>query len=626
MTDNTDLLADLQLYKALLDNGIDIVTMIDESGLVLYQSPSSISIGYTPDEMVGSTIFDFLHHDDLEPTLTSFAALMQGEDLDRIIVRFKKKSGLWTKLEVVGRHHENQGKKAMILNSRDVTDHQEMLEKLRTSESLLSAAFHTTSSICSISDLETGELIDVNEAWTQGSGWSRQEALGKTAFELKVWGSGNSRSEITAQLRSTKALRQFPATFTTRFGEVRSVLFDVEVVELDDKKLMFLSGIDITEREAMESRLRQSQRLEAVGQLTGGIAHDLNNMLTVVLGQIDLTINRGLNATAYNEAMTIIRRATERGSDLIRQLMIFSRRQTLKPQEVDIAATIDNMLTLLKGSLGGEIKIATALEGLSFRGYVDEALLENALLNLALNARDAMSEGGQLTISAKDTKIDQKLASHYEIQPGKFVSISVKDDGSGMDEGILANAFEPFFTTKSIGQGSGLGLSMVFGFVKQSGGHIQIESLPGNGTTVTLYLPRAEPRQSTADPAPIETDYLSGKAVLLIEDNDELRDVLSLLLQSLDCLVIECAGDELPNLEQNIDLILSDVILPGVKQGPELASLAQNAHPSAKLVFMSGYPRDRFSGHELVTDRNLLKKPFSREALRQSLNTALSSG
>lgn len=238
----------------------------------------------------------------------------------------------------------------------------------------------------------------------------------------------------------------------------------------------------------MESQLRQAQKLESVGQLTGGIAHDLNNMLTVVLGQIDLSINKN-TTPGMDEALAIIRRATERGSDLIKQLMIFSRRQTLKPSSIDTSKTIQNMLTILDSSLGGEIAISTHIDDDVWNTYLDESLLENAILNMALNSRDAMPNGGTLTINAQNYTADKPSAKKYEIKEGSYVKLEIVDTGSGMEAGIIASAFETFFTTKPMGQGTGLGLSMVFGFVKQSGGHIEIASEPGIGTNITLLLP-----------------------------------------------------------------------------------------------------------------------------------------
>ncbi|MBL6691527.1 MAG: PAS domain S-box protein [Pseudomonadales bacterium] len=510
------------------------------------------------------------------------------------------------------------------MNSRDVSEQLEMVDKLTYSEALLSAAFNSTSTICSITDLETGEFIDVNDAWISGTGWSREEAIGKTAIELNVWGSNANRARVIGALQEHGELKQYPGTYENREGEIRSIVIDAEIVEIGTKKLMFLAGVDVTERERVEAQLRQAQRLEAVGQLTGGIAHDLNTMLTVVLGQIDLTLDRDVPIEQFNDALSVIRRATERGSDLIQQLMIFSRRQTLRPRTINAGETVNNLKNLLERTLGGEISVATSVAPDTWDSNLDEGLLENALLNLALNSRDAMTQGGSLTISVDNQQLDEPTAQRFQVVGEDFIRIRVSDTGKGMDQATISNAFEPFFTTKPMGQGTGLGLSMVFGFVKQSGGHIEIDSELRVGTTVTIYLPRSAVSRAPEVKPPATENRLQGKSILVIEDSDELRNVVRLLLKSLGCEVYECEGLELTKPDGPIDLILSDVVLPGRKQGPDLVRDALVHFPEATVVYMSGYPRDRLTDADLTRSSDLLKKPFTRDELQQKLSQALS--
>ena len=612
-----------ELNKILLEQTIDPITLIDAEGIVLYQSPSAF--GWDPKEIVGQRVFDFVHPDDLEIAINAFGGILTNEDTDRIVVRFRNKSGLWSRVETLARTFDRDGEQNMLLNTRHVDNHQTMLEQLKTSEKLKQAAFNSTSTICSITDLQSGEFIDVNDAWVERTGWKREEALGHTALELNVWGSNKNRERVISALRKQTRLREFPTTFKTKTGEIHSILVDAEIISINNKDIFFLSGADITEREQIEAQLRQAQKLEAVGQLTGGIAHDLNNMLTVVLGQVDLSTGKS-NTSEVDEGLAIIRRATERGSDLIKQLMIFSRRQTLKPRSIDTARTIKNMLTILHSSLGGQVDISTRIDGDIWNTYLDESLLENAILNLALNSRDAMPNGGRLAINAENYSAGEFDARRYEIKEGRYVKLEIVDTGSGMDAGTIANAFEPFFTTKPMGQGTGLGLSMVFGFVKQSGGYIEIESEPGIGTTITMFLPSSSARENPALEHEQPAHQLEGKFVLLIEDSEELRNVLKLLLESFGCKVIECAGERLELLGERIDLILSDVILPGTSQGPDLVKEVLKTHPEARVLFMSGYPRDRLTGDSLVNERELLKKPFSKLELQEKLNLVLTSG
>lgn len=626
MTEPLDLSAGSSVFKSLIDDSQDLFTLVDANGIVRYQNNCvKWRLGYKPEELIGKNIYDLLHPDDIELAAASMSHLQSEEDIDRIVIRLKDKSGEWRKLEVLGWPQTFNGQDYLLLNSRDVSAQQEVVDKLVYSEALLSAAFNSTSTICTITDLKTGEFIDVNDAWINSCGWSREEAIGKTAIELNIWGSTANRERVTGELRKQGALRQLPATYRTRSGETRSLILDAEIIEIGASQLMFLSAVDITERERVEAQLRQAQRLEAVGQLTGGIAHDLNNMLTVVLGQIDLTLDRDIPQEQVNDALEVIRRATERGSDLIQQLMIFSRRQTLHPRTINPGETVNGLRNLLERTLGGEITVVTSVAPDTWDSNLDEALLENALLNLALNSRDAMTHGGTLTITVDNTSLDEATTQHFQVMGENFVKVTIADTGHGMDQATIANAFEPFFTTKPMGQGTGLGLSMVFGFVKQSGGHIEIDSKPRQGTTVTIYLPRSAVARKAETRSPSTESKLQGTRVLVIEDSDELRNVVRLLLKSLGCTVHECDGLLLNRPDGDIDLILSDVVLPGKKQGPDLVKEALAHFPGAKVVFMSGYPRDRLSESDLSGGTDLLKKPFTRDELQEKLTQALSA-
>ncbi len=608
--------------EALLENSIDIVTLISENGEIIYQSPSiTEQLGYSAEEMVGSNIFNLLHEDDQVVALDAFGDLMAGRARERIVVRIKASAGDWRSVQVVGKPFQHADFSGMLLNTREVTAQVDTLTELRRSEELRHAAFNATGTICCISVLDTGEFIDVNDAWIEMCGWTREEAVGSTAVDLNIWGSPENRQRIINALRENESLRQYQVSVQTKDHETRTLLMDAEVVNLAEGQRLFITGIDITERERIEMQLRQSQRMEAVGQLTGGVAHDLNNMLTVILGQIDLTTGKDLSPDAYQDALGTIRRATERGSELIQQLMIFSRRQNLKPQVVNVANTLRGMVTLLEGSLGGEINIDIRTNGVFWECFVDEGLLENAILNLSINARDAMPSGGNLIIDVSHHAVLEADARRFEINPGDYIRIDVIDDGVGMEEDAVISAFEPFFTTKPVGQGTGLGLSMVFGFVKQSGGHIEISSSPGAGTTVCLFLPRTTQTNQTQHSTEKEAEQLLGKSVLLIEDNKELRQVVRHLLEALGTIVFESDGTTLDLSEPHIDYVISDVVLPGQEQGPDLVNIVREKYPGIHVIFMSGYPREKLpSGEE---NSYFLKKPFSLDELRYMMSSAL---
>lgn len=619
-----DKLPDLgKVFELLLEHGGDVITIVDCEARVSFQSPSiQQQLGYDPAELIGQTIFDFIHPADLSVAISSFDRAMGGETLERVVVRFEQKDGSYKKMEVVGRIYRQRDTRWMVLSSRDITASQHTLERLKASERLLHAAFNTTNAMCVISQYRTGRIVDVNEAWVRSTGWSKQQSVGNTPIELGAWADPEDEIPFHELMRDSGRIRNFPATILNKEGESLSLLMDAEVVVIEEQELLFMSAMDVTERERQETQLRQSQRMEAIAQLTGGVAHDLNNMLTVVLGQIDLALEGPGSIGTYQDSLNTIRKATERGSELIRQLMIFSRKQTLKPSVININHCIRNLVPLLEGSIGGEVEIKTSLVRDNWKGFVDEALLENALLNLCLNARDAMPQGGCVTLSTSEVMLSDDVAKKLSIPAGEYIRVEVRDTGKGMDASALANAFEPYFTTKAIGQGTGLGLSMVFGFVTQSGGHVHLESTTGIGTTAIMYLPATTGEDVPSEPEVSKASDLTGKVVMVIEDNDELRQVVCQLLKSLGCSVVESNGGSFQLPDGDVDLILSDVVLPGPSQGPDLTELALEHFPHARVIFMSGYPRDRFADMQLVMNHPLLRKPFSRQKLQQALTEA----
>jgi signal transduction histidine kinase/NO-binding membrane sensor protein with MHYT domain len=384
-------------------------------------------------------------------------------------------------------------------------------------------------------------------------------------------------------------------------------------------------------RKVAEEALRQAQKMEAVGQLTGGIAHDFNNLLTVVVGNLDIAeralANANIPKAQRNIASAFL--GAQRAASLTHRLLAFSRRQPLQPQVVDLNALVAGMSDLFKRTLGESIQVETILAENLWNTRADPNQLESALLNLVINARDAMPEGGRLTIRTANSTLDENYAAaHAEVVPGDYVLVSVSDTGSGMAPGVLERAFEPFFTTKDIGQGTGLGLSMIYGFVRQSGGHVKIESAPGRGTDVKIYLARtlarAAPQATGAQPAPRAT---SGETVLVVEDDANVRAYSTESLRSLGYRVVEAqdAPTALKQLDAHPDirLLFTDVGLPGLN-GRELAEEARLRRPGLPVLFTSGYTHDAviMSGAQ-GEGLPLLTKPFTVEQLASRIRQAI---
>lgn len=400
--------------------------------------------------------------------------------------------------------------------------------------------------------------------------------------------------------------------------------------DANGKAVRMVGGMaDVTERRAMQAKLQQTQRMEAIGQLTGGVAHDFNNLLTVILGNADALAGK-LEDPALKTLADMTRAAADRGAELINRLLAFARQQPLEPRAVDIAELLAGMDGLLRRTLGGEIEIELVRGGELAPAVVDPFQLESALLNLCINSRDAMPGGGRLTIETANVTLDpSQTGEKGEFAAGDYVMIAISDTGTGMDPEISAKAFEPFFTTKEPGKGSGLGLSMVYGFAKQSGGHVKIYSERGHGTTVKLHLPRAAVAQPVAPRAVRDADPGGGcERILLVEDDDLVRQHVTAQLQSLGYEIVAARDgpDALVALGQptRFDLLFTDVVMPGGLNGPQLAAEAKKLWPDLPVLFTSGYTENAIV-HQGRLDRgvHLLTKPYRRKDLAEKVRQVL---
>ncbi len=407
------------------------------------------------------------------------------------------------------------------------------------------------------------------------------------------------------------------------------------VMAFDGRKVRAVNGRllkEMADRESAEAALRQSQKMEAVGRLTGGIAHDFNNMLAVVLGNLDL-LQRRIPAT---EA-TLLRfvgssqEAAKRAASLTHRLLAFSRRQPLDPKSTDVAKTVQDMSELIGRTLGETISIETVRGAGLWRAHVDAGQLETALVNLAVNARDAMPGGGKLTLETNNAYLDRSYASgQEEVAPGQYVMVAVTDTGTGMSPEVLDKVFEPFFTTKPVGLGTGLGLSQVHGFVKQSGGHIAIYSEPGHGTTVKLYLPRSAAEVEMVAPEPGRRAVAGRRdlSVLVVDDEIGVRDFAADALVELGYDVVSAsdATEALRVVESGarLDILLTDVVMPG-RSGRQLADAVIKVKPEVRVLYMTGYTQNAIVHNGVLdTGTHLITKPFTIQQLGMELEALIS--
>ncbi|CAN5470961.1 hypothetical protein BH10PSE17_BH10PSE17_02110 [soil metagenome] len=484
----------------------------------------------------------------------------------------------------------------------------------------------STSDLMGTASLD-GHLKEINPAWQRLLGWDDASLLSVPFAELVDPADHDEVARMIESLSRGEPAANFTARLLTLDGGLRTATWTVAV----DDDMCYIVGRDMTAQRDIEERLRQSQKMEAIGQLTGGIAHDFNNLLTGITGSLDL-IRLRLRAgrtDGLDRFMTAASTSAQRAAALTHRLLAFSLRQSLDTRPADVNQLVAGMEDLIRRTIGERVEFRTVLRAELWAALADANQLENAILNLAINARDAMPDGGALTIETSNCSLSDSAAlAQQDAVAGDYVRISVTDTGIGMSADVIARAFEPFFTTKPIGHGTGLGLSMIYGFAKQSGGHVRIDSKPGDGTTFLLYLPRA-----VADGAfgsavkTTDTPRGQGETVLVVEDEPSVRLLIVEVLQELGYAYLEAADGRsaVPMLQsgQRIDLLVTDVGLPNMN-GRELAEVAREARPDIKILFVTGYAADpTMRGGFLTTGMDMLTKPFALDALATKIRDML---
>ena len=517
---------------------------------------------------------------------------------------------------------------------RDITDRKRAEEALHVSEERFRLVSLATNDVIRDWNFRTGDMW-WNEAMASAFGYP----LGETEMSPDVWINRihpEDREAILKQMRAviygTGDRWSYEYRFMRSDGSV-AIVYDRAFILRDaegDAIRILGSMSDLSEQRGLEQRLRESQKLEAVGQLTGGVAHDFNNLLTVILGNAEELSQRLTDDQQLRFMAEMTATAAERGAELTNRLLAFARRQALEPKISDLNRLIQGMEGLFRRTLSEDIDIEFVRCAGLWMTEIDHGQLEVALLNLMVNARDAMPAGGRLTIETANVRLDDHYAAqHTEVEAGQYVMVSVSDSGIGMDEQTATRAVEPFFTTKEVGRGSGLGLSMVFGFVKQSRGHIKIYSEVGEGTAIKLYFPRSH-YIGPADEVMVEAEKIIGgpEHILVVEDDDLVREHLSTQLKGLGYRVTQAENGpqaiEILRKLEGIDLLLTDVVMPGGINGRELAEITRKARPEIRILFTSGYTENAIVHNGRLDPRvELLSKPYRRRELAAKVRKVL---
>jgi PAS domain S-box-containing protein len=509
------------------------------------------------------------------------------------------------------------------------TDGQVTLSPQAAIHAINQRIFETSLDLILVVDRQ-GSFIRVSPSARAIIGYDPAELVGRSAREILFPDDlENTRTEMRLARRG-RQMRNFECRYVHRDG--RAIPLSWTGVWSEPEQQHFFIGRDITDRRHTEERLRQAQRMDAIGQLTGGMAHDFNNILGIIIGNLEMVrVNRRLDPDD-DELLGEAIEAGVLGASLISRLLAFARRQSLQPERVAVNDLVRSIVGLLGRTLGEHIPITVRLAADLWSVIVDPAQLESSLVNLATNARDAMPQGGQLSIATANAHLDADYAAdHAELTPGDYVMIAVSDTGTGIPPDAMARIFEPFFTTKEPGKGTGLGLSMVFGFAKQSGGHINVYSEQNAGTTFRLYLPR-EPLADAAVLSPGQhqastPDSGHGETVLVVEDNVAMRRVVRRQLTVLGYRVVEAdtAHAALELLEREpATLMFSDIVMPGNLSGVDLARTVMERWPDMKIVLTSGFPDHRVGANGgSIPGIRVLGKPYRRDDLARLLREVL---
>jgi len=486
--------------------------------------------------------------------------------------------------------------------------------------------FETSQDVILITDGQ-GVIERASPSATRVLGYALEEIIGQSgAMFIHPDDLESTRREMRAARRG-RAIRNFRCRYVHKDGRVVSLVWMATWSGAEHRHYFF--GRDMTDYEKTEEQLRQSQKMEAVGQLTGGIAHDFNNILMIVMANAEAIADEGNVDDESRTRVEGIIGAIERAANLTRQLLAFSRKQPLQPRHTNINDLVASTVKLLGRTLGEHIQIETDLADDPWPIHVDRAQLEAALVNLSVNARDAMPGGGRLLVATHNESVDHEIfVGSSEPVSGDFTVLSVADSGTGIAPDILVKVFEPFFTTKEVGKGTGLGLSMVYGFIRQSEGHIRIESEVGQGTSIRLYLPRAQGGPEQASGSPGIQAARAGERIFVVEDNPLVRNAIVKQLLGLGYTVQDAADGAtalaaFEAADPPIDLLLTDLIMPGRIDGAALASEVRRRWPRTRIIFMSGYERPVIDNGDLDPDMILLRKPFRRRDLAQAVRQAL---
>ncbi len=640
--------AETLLSASILEAIPDAVVAVNQQGVIIrVNSQTEALFGYTRDELIGQKIEMLVpdrqrpqHHLHREHFHQQPKIRRMGSGLD---LYGRRRDGSEFSVEI-SLSPIATGDGTMVLSViRDISDRKRIEEELRRvneeldrrkSRELRDSQNRLALIVDSSQDAIIGKNLDgIVTHWNKGAehiyGYTAQEMIGKSISLLAPKDRGDEIPAILQKIRNGQQVEYFESVRVTKDGRSLNVSISVSPIIDAEGKVVGASTIarNITGQKKIEDQLRQSQKMEAVGRLAGGVAHDFNNLLGIVTACSELLRSR-VDA-ASQEYIDNIHEAAKRGAALTRQLLAFSRRQPVQTLVLDLNDRLKEVSKLLRPLMGDDVEIVLLARSATAIVEADPGQLDQIVVNLAVNARDAMPRGGKLILETAVFNCDESFAHEHSMSPGRYVMLAISDNGTGMDEATRSRIFEPFFTTKELGKGSGLGLATVYGIVKQSGGHVWVYSEPGHGSTFKIYLPSADHKlDSTAESQPEALPTRrEGMTILLAEDDAIMRRLTRKMLEEHGYKVLEAedgrsALEVIGSSQSSIDLTLTDVVMKGMN-GPELVLRLIDSYPTMKVVYMSGYTGELVANQGIDGGIRLLEKPFTRAELLKTIDAAL---
>ncbi|MFH2064361.1 MAG: PAS domain S-box protein [Pseudomonadota bacterium] len=623
------------IQRKMFSNIGDVIVIIDKNGVNRYKSPNVEKLfGWKPEELVGASTWDNVHPDDLASAQEFVGRLMKEPNaVGTMECRYRCGDGSYRWIEFTGNNLLHDPDICGLLgNYRDITGRRQAEEQLRESEirfkSLVNASFG------GIAIHDKGVILECNQGMSEMTGYSHDELIGMDGLLLIA---EKSRDAVMHNIKSgyekpyeAFGLRKDGTEFPMRL-EARNIPYKGKNVRTVEFRDLTESKQAEKEQEKLRDQLIQAQKMESVGRLAGGVAHDFNNIMGVILGFSELAMEKADPSGPIYEDLQEIYSAARRSADITRQLLSFARKQTIAPRSVDLNEMVEGMLRMLRRLIGEDINLIWKPAGNLWPVKMDPSQIDQILANLCVNSRDAIDDVGRITIKTQNIGLDRDFCEGYaDCIPGDYVLLAVSDDGCGMTPEIKNNLFEPFFTTKGVGKGTGLGLATVYGIVRQNNGFIRVDSEPEQGTIFRIYLPRHE---NGAEPIlgkdPVVNDVQGRETILLVEDEPAILKMTKMMLERLGYTMLTAnapgqAMDLARRYADEIHLLMTDVVMPEMN-GRDLAANLLSLYPGLKCLFMSGYTADVIAHHGMLNEGvRFIQKPFSKKDLAVKVREALS--